>query len=472
MAMAMSLGSCKKFLDVKPKTSLAENMFFTSEQGFQQALNGVYSLMAGRNLYGDKLTMGYVSALGQEYNITQDNTAVTGMNLLTAVQLNHTADASKTNAAAIWNTAYAAIANLNKIIENTTLNKAVLNENNAYALIRGEALGLRALLHFDLYRLFGKEYLANTKAKAIPYRIVVNETSDVPATSEEVIKYALADLKEAAELLKTTDPIVTKVTTTTLTNVLFRREHLNYYGVKALEARVRITMGDKAGAAAAASEVVASGTYPFVTGAAAAAPTNRDRLYLSEQIFMLRNNEMTSYTNSYFQNASTGPASRFTRPEADYLSLYETASGGSTDYRYLYRIEPNGGMILPSKFWQTTLNTSIAKTNLDQYVPVIRLAEMYYILAEAAATPAEGIGYLNTVRAARALVALISNGTQAQLDAELLKEYQKELYSEGQLFFYYKRKNATTMRFRTAAVSPDMYVIPVPDTELQFNPTY
>lgn len=467
--LVVSLAGCSGFLDVQPRTSLPEEEFFTSPEGFQQALDGVYSLLASRDLYGDKLTMGYVSAMAQNYNITS---AAGGSTLVEVVRLEHSSTNAAAHASAVWNAAYSAIANLNKIIENTTLKRNLLNENEAYQLIRGESLALRALLHFDLYRLFGKEYLANMDAKAIPYRKKVSELALAPSTSREVIQFVSDDLKEAEDLLEDTDPIVTGETTTSLPDVLFRRERLNYYGVKALQARVRIYTGDDSGAATAANVVISSGNYPFVDPADASAASNRDRLYLSEQVFMLRNSGMRGYTESYFR-MSTIANSRSTRSLANFNTLYEVASGGGTDYRFLYRIENDEGIYMPSKFWQTT-STEISPTRRDAYVPVIRVSEMYYILAETAATPQEGIEYLNAVRVARGLVPLISNGTQTQLTAELLKEYQKEFYAEGQLFFYYKRTNAPTMQFKAAptAVTPEMYVIPIPEAELQYNPNY
>lgn len=464
VSIAMFLGACNKFLDVKPETSLAEEEFFTSEQGFTQALNGSYSQLATRNLYTDKLSMGYVSALAQNYNITYARS----VDLLETAKLNYPSAEAEGHASSIWSTAYTAIAGLNKILDNTMLNRKVLNENNSYAIIRGESLALRALLHFDLYRLFGKEFQANKNVKAIPYKTEVSELAKVPATSAEVFQFLLADLKEAEDLLKPVDPIVT---TTTSTNA--RRSHMNYYGVKALEARVRITMGDKAGAAAAANVVISSAKFPFVTKEAVSNAANPDHLYLTEQVFMIRSADMRTYTETYFRGTSSTNDSKLTLPEANLKSWFEASGSAPTDYRWVYGVAPDLGMLLPTKFLQSS-STSMTDDRLDAYVPVIRLSEMYYILAEAAATPEEGMGILNAVREARGLTAKDTNLTQAQFSAELLKEYQKEFYAEGQLFFYYKRTNATTMLFKTgtATMTPAMYVVPIPDAELQFNPNY
>lgn len=466
IAVAFSLSGCKKFLGVEPKDSLSEKQFFSSEAGFQQALNGVYSQLASRDLYADRLTMGFVSALAQNYAITSAGQG--DIRLVETNRLNYTTAEVQTHLSTIWSTSYNSIAGLNKIIDNTIINKSVLSDVN-YAIVRGESLAVRALIHFDLLRLFGKEYMANRKAKAIPYKKDISENALVPATTEEVLNLVLADLKEAEDLLIKSDPIV-------LNDLRTRREHMNYYGVKALEARVRIYMGDKDGAKNAALVVVNSGKYPFVTLAAAESTTNRDRLYLTEQVFMLRSRNLITFTENYF-HAGTLPNTKLTRSEANFNTLYETPTSGplagiNTDIRFKNWLETDGGLKFPSKFWQSS-NTITSTARLDQYVPVIRLSEMYYILAESAATVSEGIAYLNIVRQNRALTTpLATTGNQAFLNAELLKEYQKEFYAEGQLFFYYKRINATTMQFNATVLTPAKYVLPIPDTELQFNPNY
>ena len=62
---------------------------------------------------------------------------------------------------------------------------------------------------------------------------------------------------------------------------------------------------------------------------------------------------------------------------------------------------------------------------------------MYYILAECTGNKDEAVGYLNEVREARGVDA-ISVADNAKEEA-LAKEYRKEFYAEGQLFFFYKR---------------------------------
>ena len=68
LGLFFSLSGCKKFLDVTPKSSISETELFASEEGFQQALTGIYSQLASPSLYGDNLTLGFTSAMAQNYN--------------------------------------------------------------------------------------------------------------------------------------------------------------------------------------------------------------------------------------------------------------------------------------------------------------------------------------------------------------------------------------------------------------------
>lgn len=465
LALTTGLPGCKKFLTVKPATQLSEADAFASEVGFQQALNGLYAQAAGRNLYGDNLTMSFASALSQDYLLT-----VTGAPQREAKTFSYTASTVMTTTSNIWTSAYTLIAGANKIIEFTEINRSVLSNSN-YGLFRGEALGMRALLHFDLLRLFGPEYIAGEYNKAIPYVTKVGNLPVPAGTTKQVMDNILADLAEAAALLKNVDPIVK--------NTRARKSVMNYYAVKALEARAQLYRGAKAEARAAALEVTSSGRFPFVTtSAASAAAASRDRLYLPELVLMFRVRDIATWadngTGTYFR-FFTSINDKFTTSTANFTSLYENSS---TDLRFLYRIERDGSGDFPSKYWQTNtpiggVANTLDTNRLNQLVPVIRVSEMYYILAETAGSPGDGFTHLNAVRRARNLADLPTTGTAAMLEAEILKEYRKDLYAEGQLFYYYKRKNAKRMQFMSADIpSLAIYSLPIPLAELEYNPTY
>ena len=54
---------------------------------------------------------------------------------------------------------------------------------------------------------------------------------------------------------------------------------------------------------------------------------------------------------------------------------------------------------------------------------------------------------------------------------EIYKEYCKEFFGEGQMFYYYKRLAINTIGvLRTIVIDPEtVYVLPLPDNELDFG---
>lgn len=454
--------ACDKYLEVSPKSSLSEEEIFSSATGFHQVLSGVYSQMASQNIYGDRLSMGFVSALANSYTISSSSSP-----FVETQKLNFASAEVQAHCAAVWKASYTAIATLNNLLVNLDRKKQLLTDQD-YTLIKGEALGLRAYLHFDLLRLFGKAYESGKAEKAIPYEISMDEYANVPVTGEKVVELALNDISDAAALLEGTDPV--------RSGTLNRRIKMNYYGVKALEARIRLYSGDREGAFTAAKQVIDSEKFLFVTAADVGSEGDfKDRVFLTEQVFALRIRGMESWVNTYFKTGGD-PSFRLSRSMNDFGTLYETALGGTTDYRYLYLTESVGsGMSVSSKFWQSSL-TILDSARTDQLMPLLRLSEMYYILAETAPDPEEGLSYLNTVRVNRGVGMLnLPTVTAEYVRKALTAEYQKEFYAEGQLFFYYKRIQATTMQFMTAsdpAIVPEQYVLPIPMDEQEFNPNY
>lgn len=103
-------------------------------------------------------------------------------------------------------------------------------------------------------------------------------------------------------------------------------------------------------------------------------------------------------------------------------------------------------------------------------MPMIRLSEMYYIVAECdKATPSVAIARLNEVLAHRgyADTELLNPSVvndELAVQEEILKEFQREFIAEGQLFFYYKRMKVEKLDGKTVN-----YVFPKPDTELEFG---
>ena len=75
-------------------------------------------------------------------------------------------------------------------------------------MIRGETLGLRAYLHFDLLRMFAPSFTVGANAAAIPYVDRVTRTPFPQLTNMAVTEKILQDCEEALSLLEVSDPII------------------------------------------------------------------------------------------------------------------------------------------------------------------------------------------------------------------------------------------------------------------------
>lgn len=109
-------------------------------------------------------------------------------------------------------------------------------------------------------------------------------------------------------------------------------------------------------------------------------------------------------------------------------------------------------------------------TFYSNLIPMIRVTEMYYIIAETTTDDIEALNSINLVLENRGLDKLTSKD---EVPATILSEYQKEFWGEGQLFFYYKRINASSIPSAMTGGDVEMndvkYSMPLPESETNFR---
>jgi hypothetical protein len=71
--------------------------------------------------------------------------------------------------------------------------------------MKGEALGLRAFLHFDLLRMFGPVYKEHPASKAIPYRIAFDKDATPVLPASEVVDAILKEFNDNTSITCTDD---------------------------------------------------------------------------------------------------------------------------------------------------------------------------------------------------------------------------------------------------------------------------
>ncbi len=470
--LLIALSACNKWTDVSPKTSIDDERFFDNEQGFREALNGVYLLMGNPGLYGRELTFGMSDVLGGMYVLDASNGSLAYRQLQAGLYENAGPQALIVKA---WEKSYNAIANVNKLLEELEKADTSMFDQNNYNIIKGEALGLRAFLHFDMLRLFGKSIAAGGGGeKSIPYVRSYSTGINPRLTSNEVLANIREDLEQAAVLLKS-DPLLTGESTSGTTNdlLLNRKLRFNYFAAKALLARAELWAGNRPAALLAAEEVIgaAGRVFPWVLqSAVVATETQRDRTFTTEHIFGLYVNDLAeNYANLLDSSQYT---STLIIGAARIAEQFETASVGTGDYRQVYLIRETSRLGQNKIFFGKLYQPAGMPSNLARRIPLIRIPEMYYIAAECLSdsNPQQSMEYLTTVRNARGITTPYPNGLSGdQLRNEIRKEYWKEFPLEGQMFYYYKRTNSTTVPGITGNFNTQNYVLPLPPNEIEFG---
>lgn len=470
------MSGCKKFLDVPPKDRVPQSTLFNDEQGFKDALIGVYLGMdkptSGGNygLYTTDLSMGMLSTLAYHYdNATVANVGVGGLFYNNVVYYAYLDAQVRQEIDGIWGGMYNNIANLNNILSEIDSKQSVFTRDN-FNRVKGEAIALRALFHFDLARLFGKSPATGGNEKAIPYVTQFTVRPTPFSTMNAALDSCITDLLAAKELLGNTDTSsIIKGANDPFTS--YTQNHLNYWAVQGLLARVYLYKGDFDNADKYAKAVIGSNKFPLITSNVAAA-TNiiRDRTFSREHLFSVYSSNIRNYNDGLFNKSSGVPLGLSTGRKN---AVYTTGSGNANDYRNNSWFDGFVSSVnIPSKFFQD----NNLPYELQGIVPVVRVSEMYYVAAECANKRSDindGVSLLNKVRQARGLNGLIAAGISNtdSLSTEIMREYQKEFIQEGQTWFYYKRlnKDLKQVTSTTAFIPADVYVFPIPDREKEYN---
>lgn len=472
IACTTLFASCDSWLEVKPYDQIAEGELQKSEEGYQKMLNGIYIDLNSDALYGQTLSVEMIEVMGGAYTIGSDNSVWGNYKDLSSYQYN--TEYWRNRLDQTWNKAYALILNCNKILETIDGNKNLFTDGSYY-IIKGEALALRAMLHFDMLRLFGPVYSKDSDKKAIPYYTKQTNSPEPILTAQEVMEKITADYEDALNYLAN-DPVKTEGTMMSSTEdgssnfLRYRALRLNYYAVEALMARAYLYMGNKTEAFKYATDVIKTADqniFPFVDkNLVIGSPADPDRIFSSEVLFALTNTSRGTIHKNFF-DPSRLPNYVFRMDDSMMSNLVyggaATTGGYQDDYRYRACWMATGSNRYFYKYSDMVANGSIRNT----MIPMVRLGEMFLIAAESQSGDLKaGVQYVNALRRNRGVASLTT------LTPDLLKyEYIRELYGEGQLFYLYKRLNSDIITSATSSKNPKasdlIFVVPLPDTETE-----
>ena len=367
---------------------------------------------------------------------------------------------TKARMAAIWEKSYNVIANTNNFMKWLNKNgQRVLRNEQTRNMYYGEAYAMRAFLHFDLLRAWGPmDYQAGKQNLSIPYRVVADNTKQPRLAAETIVGKIIDDLKQAEQYL------AFEKNTSLSGNE--RRYRLNYYAVKALQARVYCYAGDAENAISCANEVINHCGLTLQTS------NSNDPAQFDEALFAIYKYKMSDRFSSYF---AEGPdfTTQYWISLQNYKRIFE-AEGNERDADFRAR---RGAGVYVYDGVSRVITRKYLK-NDQSIIPLVRLPEMYYILCEMSPL-SDAPQYINNVRSHRGISrsnAYSSFANDAARTEALSKEYRKEFYAEGQYFYFLKHHGIRTLDYSHEAntdaivtMNEQRYVFPLPDREKEYG---
>ena len=464
-SLLLAFTSCNNWLDVELDNKIEDTKLFTSASGFKEALAGVYSELSKSPLYGQRLSMEYMDILAGFYSYNAIRSTYEDWK-----DYDYESSASASVISGIWNGMYSNIAQVNCILYWADENASMLSEADRNQ-IRGEALGLRAYLHFDLYRMFSPDVKRQPKAEGIPYNKEFGVSIPPMYTAEECVQLVINDLLEAEQCLQN-DPIegVVPYEIRTVTDqgeiidAAAKNEadqyvaRINLYAVKAMLARAYQARGEYDKAIEKAQEVIDCGKFRLLDFTSIdQTESSVDLLFSDEHVFSLRNQDIDSYSKDLHRDIVSGSGTQGTAlPFSDTYSMYQ---GNNDDVRYSKWFDMNDFL----KFIPDSANI------YPQKMPMIKLSEMYLLIAECSfdTDKDKALECINTLRDHR----VRSNTHWQYLEKEnIFDEMRREYVGEGQMWYAYKRNHhALPGNNIVSEIEPsdDIFVFPLPDAEIE-----
>jgi hypothetical protein len=440
MCLILLFSSCDNFVDVElPNSQLTAPAVFEDMATANAALTSIYSKMRDNGpLSGSPAglshQLGNYSDELDFYGSPQTSTDYFYTNSLSA---------AKNDMKDLWTNTYNQIYAANAVVYGAE-NSALLSTSNRNQL-KGEALFVRALLHFYLANLYGDvpyitttDYALNSTVSRMPV-----------ATVYSAVK---ADLIVALDLLPES-------------YVSPNRVRPNKYTVRALLARLNLYQGSWDEASNDASAVInAIDLY--------ALEPNIDAVFLKDspstiwQFSPALSDTNTEEGSTFLFTSGPPPMSALT---TNLVNSFLPSDLRRT--RWIGAITDG----VSTWYYPNKYKNTLTEGGSMEHSIVFRLEEQYLIRAEARAHQGDLIGAkedLNRVRT-RAGLADTAAVTAQEIIAAVLQERRFELFTEhGHRFFDLKRTNnlTTVLNSVKPGWNDDDKLLPLPASELLLNP--
>lgn len=458
-ATLLSVTACNDWLDVSPETEKKKEEMLSKESGYRNVLTGAYIRLKSTSLYGEQMSYGVVEMLAQHWNNTSTGSLANYLK-----KYDYRAAAVESAFSSLYGNLYKVIADVNGLLDEIDNNKDVFS-GNSYELIKAEALALRAFCHFDVLRLFGPMPTNLPQDPILPYVTTVSIVPNSKVTYTEFTTKLLKDLQDAEDLMEERDPIcfnsIAKLNGSSSSDDNFwnyRQLRMNYYAVCALKARVHLWMGNKTEAYTYANIVIDAtddtGKKMYRLGNSDDCASG-DYTFSCEYIFNINVQD--------FAATSMGKGRGYEKTQSTLRKNYY--STGTTDIRYTLMWENvfDSYWYSYNNYFKKYLQSSGMPSLAQNSIPLIRLAEMYFIAMECSDFT-EATELYDAICIARDIPS-VEITDAAQLQNLLVLEYNREFYGEGQAFYAYKRMGIETIIDSSEPGSIATYVVPLPKEE-------
>lgn len=453
-------GCKKENLSPIPQTSLSDATAFSSPQRISQQVFGVYSAIKSGQFLGGRALV-YQDVRGEDWiNVTTNGVTAFGV-------WNFSITEGDNQVENFWAAGYAAINRANVVLEGIDANPTVIPATLANQY-KAEVRFARALSYFYLQSLYARRPFNadNGASLSVPLRLTPNKSSAgapmARATQAAVFNQILDDLNYAETNLPATYGAAND------SNVV--RAHKN--AAIAMKMRVYMHMNRWADVITEGNKIV-SANAPFQS------PSNITHRLATTALAPFR----SPYTNA--ENIFSMPMSVTNSPGTQNgLGSYWTNEFGlnsagilgsprfpTTDARRVNFLTPAVGTT-PARW--TKFND-----DLNNYVPIIRYAEVLLNLAEALARQAAGttvdpraLALLNAVRNRADATVSWNPANKTDLIDAILTERRIEFLGEGFRSLDIMRLGASfpaKASVSSVASTSLSYVWPIPASELQLN---
>lgn len=453
MALIMS---CSDFTNIQPDHALTANNAFKTMNDLELHLNGIYS--------GFQSSGYFALAYGTLPDMMSDNLAE---NVESLGNYRSTVDwlyvANDGTISAVWATPYGIINDCNILLSNVDQFKET--KTGQRNRLKGQALAIRAVTHFDLLRYFGQSYDRNSTDFGVPIKTASNLDKPKRNTVKEVYDQIYSDLTEAKSLMASMDQSI---------NTASDRSRIDLIVVNAIMARVAYYAKDYPTA-------ISNATAAINGGLGLASRVDFPTIWTEdaipgEVIWSVAFRPNDGYVGGDVVFAINNRISF--KPSQNLLSIYNTL----TDVRYTSYFSSTTslrpGELIVSKY----LGRNGATDGLVNW-KAFRVGEMYLIRAEAYARTGQNLtarADLKALRDSRNSVTDtedLSNPTL--LLSAIMLERRKELFLEGHRWFDLRMAGQGISRggdCKAPATSCSLaansfrVVWPIPQDEIKANP--